>query len=116
MQGSAARHKGLSGPQQDQGKNGRRRLNEQNPVADGRRAIEAGNDDAGEEKYLDLKREGGTWLQQAPNQPGGKEPVIESLIGRKHGRVRGFFRSVSKCFEAKRPGPKEHFERKKINM
>jgi hypothetical protein len=96
MQGSTAlKEDALGQPEQDQGQRSRRSLNEQYPVADRRRAIEAGNNYTQQKKYLDLKGEGDVRLNQSPNKARGKKAIIESLIAGKHGGIGGSFRRIS---------------------
>ena len=65
----------LRQPEQNQSNRSGRRLNEQNPAADGGRAIDAGNDHAKQEEHLDLEGETGTACTSPHTIPAARKPL-----------------------------------------
>src|SRR4051812_38986617 len=55
-------------------------------------------------------------MEQAPEQAGGEEAVVETLIGGQHRRVVRLFLGVAKRLQTDRLGPEEHLEDQEIDV
>ena len=55
-------------------------------------------------------------MHEAPDQAGGEEAVIQTLVGGKHRRVRRLLDRVAKRLQPERLGPEKHLQHQEIDM
>jgi len=95
-----------------EGQGARNGLHEEDPAAGGDRAVDAGHDHAGQEEDLEAE----VAVDEAPDQSGGQEAVVEPLIGGEGLAGRGELRRRAERRPRARRGPQEHFEHQEIQV
>jgi hypothetical protein len=106
----------LGQPQQGRRDHGGQRLDDQDPAADGYRAEDAGDDNAGQEKCENRSTADDPVPDKRPQQARSEEAVIETLIGRQHRRRLSGFRGGPERPTTERRAPQEHLEHEEVEM
>ena len=78
------------------------------------RAEYAGDNDAYQKKYLN--RDTPVFANKTPDQTGGEEAIVKSLIRREHGRLFSKLGRKPKGTQARGLGPEKHLQNKNVQV